>query len=170
MSEEVKQQGEFKVKKKPGRPKKLNKSTEDATVKVDLNQKQEDAIPESEPTRVVLPPDGESKEEGKEAEVELQPVGEAHTEEQETPQESKEEKVVEEIVEQVEEPAEEIATQPVQQTQPELPENIESLVKFMKETGGTVEDYVNLNKDYTKVDENIVLREYYNKTKPHFRF
>ena len=167
MSEEVKQEGEFKVKKKPGRPKKLNKSTEDATVKVDLNQKQEDAIPESEPTRVVLPPDGESKEEGKEAEVELQPVGEAHAEEQETPQESKEEKVVEEIIEQVEEPAKEIATTPVQQTQPELPENIESLVKFMKETGGTVEDYVNLNKDYAKVDDNIVLREYYNKTKPH---
>ena len=163
MSEEVKQEGEFKVKKKPGRPKKLNKSKEDTTVKVDLNQKQEDAIPESEPTRVVLPPDGESKEEGKEAEVELQPVGEAHAEEQETPQESKEEKVVEEIVEEIKEPTKEVIPPVVQEVKPELPENIENLVKFMKDTGGTVEDYVNLNKDYTQLDNNKVLREYYNR-------
>ena len=167
MSEEVKQEGEFKMKKKPGRPKKLNKSKEESTVKVDLNKKEEDAIPESEPTRVVLPPDGKSKEEGTETEVELQPMGEAHAEKQETTEESKEEIVVEEIVEQVKKPAEEVTTPPVQQTQPELPENIESLVKFMKDTGGTLEDYVNLNKDYTKVDDNAVLREYYNKSKPH---
>ena len=167
MSEEVKQEGEFKVKKKPGRPKKLNKSKEENTVKVDLNKKEEDAIPESETTRVVLSPDGESKEEGKEPEVELQPMGETHTEEQETPQESKEEKVIEEIVEEVKEPIKEVTPPIVQETQPELPENIESLVKFMKDTGGTVEDYVNLNKDYSNVDDNIALREYYNKTKPH---
>tara|TARA_R100000742_G_C4276676_1_gene97927 strand:- start:234 stop:1412 length:1179 start_codon:yes stop_codon:yes gene_type:complete len=167
MSEEVKQEGEFKMKKKPGRPKKLNKSKEESTVKVDLNKKEEDAIPESEPTRVVLPPDGKSKEEGTETEVELQPMGEAHAEKQETTEESKEEIVVEEIVEQVKKPTEEVTTPPVQQTQSELPENIESLVKFMKDTGGTLEDYVNLNKDYTKVDDNAVLREYYNKSKPH---
>ena len=28
---------------------------------------------------------------------------------------------------------------------PELPENVEKLVTFMNETGGTVEDYVELN-------------------------
>ena len=167
MSEEVKQEGEFKVKKKPGRPKKLNKSKEENTVKVNLNKKEEDAIPESETTRVVLSPDGESKEEGKESEVELQPMGETHTEEQETPQESNEEEVIEEIVEETKEPIKEVTQPIVQETQPELPENIESLVKFMKDTGGTVEDYVNLNKDYSNVDDNIALREYYNKTKPH---
>ena len=167
MSEEVKQEGEFKVKKKPGRPKKLNKSKEENTVKVNLNKKEEDAIPESETTRVVLSPDGESKEEGKESEVELQPMGETHTEEQETPQESNEEEVIEEIVEETKEPIKEVTPPIVQETQPELPENIESLVKFMKDTGGTVEDYVNLNKDYSNVDDNIALREYYNKTKPH---
>jgi len=167
MSEEVKQEGEFKVKKKPGRPKKLNKSKEENTVKVNLNKKEEDAIPESETTRVVLSPDGESKEEGKESEVELQPMGETHTEKQETPQESNEEEVIEEIVEETKEPIKEVTPPIVQETQPELPENIESLVKFMKDTGGTVEDYVNLNKDYSNVDDNIALREYYNKTKPH---
>ena len=37
----------------------------------------------------------------------------------------------------------------------------------MKETGGTVEDYVRLNRDYTNVDEDVLLREYYKQTKPH---
>ena len=30
-----------------------------------------------------------------------------------------------------------------------LPENIEKLVDFMKETGGTIEDYTRLNADYS---------------------
>ena len=49
----------------------------------------------------------------------------------------------------------------------ELPENIEKLVNFMEETGGTVEDYVRLNADYSNVDEDVLLKEYYKNTKPH---
>ena len=49
----------------------------------------------------------------------------------------------------------------------ELPENIDKLVKFMEETGGTLEDYVSLNKDYDSMDDMQLLREYYQKTKPH---
>ena len=49
----------------------------------------------------------------------------------------------------------------------ELPENVEKLVKFMNETGGTIEDYVKLNTDYSNFDDNNLLREYYQKTKPH---
>ena len=37
----------------------------------------------------------------------------------------------------------------------------------MEETGGTVEDYVSLNKDYSQYDEKALLSEYYKKTKPH---
>ena len=37
----------------------------------------------------------------------------------------------------------------------------------MQETGGTVEDYVTLNKDYTKFDDSLLVREYYKKTRPH---
>ena len=48
-----------------------------------------------------------------------------------------------------------------------LPENIDKLVKFMQDTGGTVEDYVNLNRDVTNMDNTSLLREYYQKTKPH---
>ena len=37
----------------------------------------------------------------------------------------------------------------------------------MQETGGTVQDYVRLNADYSKVDSDTLLREYYKQTKSH---
>ena len=43
------------------------------------------------------------------------------------------------------------------QEQRVLPENIEKLVSFMEETGGTVEDYVRLNADYTNVDNQTLI-------------
>jgi hypothetical protein len=49
----------------------------------------------------------------------------------------------------------------------ELPENIEKLVSFMEETGGTLEDYVRLSYDYSNTSDEVLLREYYRKTKPH---
>ena len=48
-----------------------------------------------------------------------------------------------------------------------LPENVEKLVNFMEDTGGTVEDYVRLNADYSTVDETQLVKEYYKKTKPY---
>ena len=56
---------------------------------------------------------------------------------------------------------------PVEQPTVDLPENVEKLVSFMKETGGTVEDYVRLNADYSNIDEKALLKEYYKKNKPH---
>jgi hypothetical protein len=49
----------------------------------------------------------------------------------------------------------------------ELPDNINKLIDFMKDTGGTLEDYVSLNKDYDSMDDARLLREYYQQTKPH---
>tara|TARA_B100001059_G_scaffold90916_1_gene89679 strand:+ start:2875 stop:4098 length:1224 start_codon:yes stop_codon:yes gene_type:complete len=49
----------------------------------------------------------------------------------------------------------------------ELPEGVDKLIKFMEETGGTVEDYARLNADYSNVDNNTLLREYYKTSKPH---
>jgi hypothetical protein len=49
----------------------------------------------------------------------------------------------------------------------QLPENIEKLVSFMEETGGTIEDYTRLNADYSKVDDVTLLKEYYKKEKPY---
>lgn len=47
-----------------------------------------------------------------------------------------------------------------------LPENVDKLIKFMEETGGTVEDYVLLNKDLSSYNDGDLLREYYNQSKP----
>ena len=165
VEKQVPQEGEFKMKKKRGRPRKLANKKDDA-IKVELNKKEEDAVQEPVTENSVPSTGEESKEERKEAEVELQPVGETHSEEQTSSDEVKEEeKIVEEIIET---PVEAKATTPTPEVQqPNVPENLESLVKFMKETGGTVEDYVNLNKDYTDVDDSKVLREYYSKTKSH---
>jgi len=48
-----------------------------------------------------------------------------------------------------------------------IPGSVEKLVDFMNETGGNLEDYVKLNKDYSDLDSDTVLREYYSQTKPH---
>ena len=47
-----------------------------------------------------------------------------------------------------------------------LPENIQKLADFINETGGTVEDYVNLNKDIDSLDEAQLLREYHQSLEP----
>jgi len=155
----------LKVKKKVGRPKKLNKATE--TVKLDLSKKQEDAVQEPETKKVVLQ-SNETKEEQK---LGLQEVGETHEEQKATEEdvspvsEITEEEVKQEtkIVEQ--ELKEAIRDEKV--TGKPLPENIEKLVSFMEETGGDINDYVRLNADYTNINEDVLLREYYKQTKPH---
>ena len=97
-------------------------------------------------------------------------------EEVEKPAEEVEEKevVLEEVKEedtQQEEVVEEKIEEPVTQTQPEpqvvVPENLKDLVKFMEDTGGTLEDYARLNADYSNIDDNALLLEYYKTTKPH---
>ena len=49
----------------------------------------------------------------------------------------------------------------------EIPENIQKLMDFMEETGGDLNDYVKLNQDYSKLEDNDLLYEYYKQTKPH---
>ena len=48
-----------------------------------------------------------------------------------------------------------------------LPENVQKLMNFMEETGGDLNDYVKLNQDYSKLDNQDLLYEYYKSTKPH---
>ena len=48
-----------------------------------------------------------------------------------------------------------------------LPENIQKLVDFMQDTGGSLEDYVQLNRDTENINDEEALREYYKLTKPH---
>jgi hypothetical protein len=61
--------------------------------------------------------------------------------------------------------AEEVKEEPI--AGETLPEGVQNLVSFIQETGGTVEDYVALNRDYSKVDNQTLLNEYYKATKPH---
>ena len=57
-----------------------------------------------------------------------------------------------------------VIAQPVQS---ELPENIGKLVDFMRETGGTMQDYIRLSTNYEDVDRDILVKEYYKNTKSH---
>ena len=57
---------------------------------------------------------------------------------------------------------------PPQEPQIELPENVEKLIEFLNETGGTIEDYANLNKDYDQLNDVDLIREYYNQKYPHY--
>ena len=185
MSETKEKAGKLKVK----RPKKLVKT--DEPIKVDLSQpvetteekiEQQDAIQVGETKEV---PDDKSS--GDIQKVEIK--GTESSEEPDASVESKEEEkeelpVIEEITETPEEEEDviEIGEQMVQGSEqptavisnevpkkdvPQLPENILKVVEFMNETGGTLDDYVRLNHDYSNVDNDTLLKEYYKQTKSH---
>jgi len=95
---------------------------------------------------------------------EIQPEAEAQEETavlEEVTEESTEEEVAE-----VEEKVEEAIAE-AEATGKPLPENIQKLVDFMEETGGDINDYVKLNQDYSKLNDNDIIFEYYKQTKPH---
>ena len=97
----------------------------------------------------------EQKEVQPEAETQETPVLEEVTEEE-----------IEEKVEEIAEEAEEAIKENLETGKP-LPENIQKLVEFMEETGGDLNDYVRLNQDYSKLEDEQLLYEYYKQTKPH---
>ena len=83
-----------------------------------------------------------------------------------TEQPAMEEVTNEEKVEEVKEAVEEAITES-QTTGKPLPESVQKLIEFMDETGGDLNDYVNLNRDVSKMDDTDVLDEYYRMTKSH---
>lgn len=141
---------EKKVGEKVSKKETPNEVKDDGTIKVDLdkwaklNSKEE---LKEEPVKEVTP---EEK-----TEVEDTPVIEEITE---IEVEEKVEEVKEEVVEAIKESKE---------TGVKIPENIQKVVNFLEETGGTLEDYVSLNKDYTKMSDTDLLSEYFKNTKPH---
>ena len=187
MSETKEKAGKLKVKK----PKKLVKS--DEPIKVDLSKpvekteekvEQQDAI--QEPKTETIPDDkpsgdipkvevkgGESDkkpdapvESKKEKEEEEKPIIEEIVEE---PEKEKEEviEIGEKMVQESNRPTAVISDEVPKENIPTLPENIVKVVDFMNETGGTLEDYVRLNHDYSTVDNDTLLKEYYKQTKSH---
>ena len=146
---------------------KFNSADDDSVLKVDLskppkpkeekNETKEDNVDDS---GVVA----ESKDaEPTQKQEEVQPEAET----QETPvleeitEDSSEEEIAE-AQEQIEEAVAEAET-----TGKPIPENIQKLMNFMEDTGGDLNDYVKLNKDYSKLDDQDLLHEYYKQTKPH---
>jgi len=165
---EVPQEGEFKMKRKAGRPKKLAPANKVA--KVDLTKKEKDAVQEQKTIVVDETKQTEDVEKVEEREPETK-LEELTIEEKPNNDEKKEVTIINETpttkeAQLLHKKANE-AIRDEKVTGVQLPENIEKLVNFMKETGGNVEDYVTLNKDYSKFDDDLIVKEYYKKTRPH---
>jgi hypothetical protein len=179
MEEATKQEGEFSLKGKSTKPKQLNQEAP-AVTKVSIKEPVLENT--EEVTKVVIPNDTLKPEENaiqeqeaekpvlrtEQSEMGLQEVGQGDEGSAEdvitklTPLQE----VTEEEIKQVTKEAQE-AVRDEKILGRKLPENVEKLVNFMEDTGGTVEDYVRLNADYSTVDETQLLREYYKKTKPY---
>ena len=164
-NEPVKQEGEFKIKKKT--PKKL---TTPSSEPVKVNIKEPLVEVPAEVTKVVIPKEdaiqiGETKEVlVEEPSGDSTQVGEQV---QEPVKDAEEFTPIKEVeVAKVEAEVKE-ALRDEKVLGKQLPENIEKLVSFMEETGGTIEDYTRLNADYSSVDDKTLLKEYYKKNKPY---
>ncbi len=167
----TKDSGSLKIKKKSIKQQTENKEP----VKVDLSKKVEETVEPTVEAKVDL-----TQEKQKEDAVQEQSTNDSDAAVEQPKDSSDSEKVVEEVrdteTKEVEEvtPLQEVTDEPIVETkttvekeQPVLPENIEKLVKFMEETNGTIEDFVRLNADYSNVDSNVLLKEYYKQSKPH---
>jgi len=168
MSETVKQEGDFKLKRSKSP---IAAKTGAATVaKVNLSKKEEDAIQEQSTDESLL--------QSEQPQMGLQEVEQGDTEQKDVTGETKKEEITviniegdspttteEKVIALEEEVADAIAESKT--TGKQLPENIEKLISFMEETGGSMEDYIRLNTDYSTVSPEALLKEYYRKTKPH---
>ena len=146
---------------------------DDGTIKLDLRQnavqeqstdevsvRDESEVSEGVPEQNVEEPVAEPAREEEEVTVQdEQPIQEEQVEQQPVLQEITDEDVEEAAVELEEEVEEAIAE--AAESGVELPENIQKVVDFMSETGGSLEDYVKLNTDYASLNEDQLLREYY---------
>ena len=146
---------------------------DDGTIKLDLRQnavqeqstdevpvRDESEVSEGVPEQNVEEPAAEPTREEEEVSVQNeQPVQEDQVEQPSVLQEITDEEVEEAAVE-LEEVVEEAMAEAAE-AGVELPENIQKVVDFMSETGGSLEDYVKLNTDYASLNEDQLLREYY---------
>ena len=166
-TEEKPVEEKVQVKKKRGRPSMKRQSTDDV-IKIDLSKpkEEENVVEEQQPVA--------EESTTSEAVGEQNPESEPEQKSEEQVPKDGEDSVLEEITkEEVEEKTEELteevkeAVEEQKETGVDLPENIQKVVDFMNETGGSLEDYVRLNQDYSSLDDKVLLSEYYKKTKPH---
>ena len=155
----------------------LDKAVEEGKIEPEAAGKQVDEVPKINLDELNKGNDAAQKQEVEEASIEnvsQDGATAAETEvekleEQDSPLEliKDEEKAVETSQPNVDERAAQVNEKP-KPAEPEvvLPENVNKLVKFMEETGGSVEDFVLLNRDLSKYNDGDLLREYYNQSKP----
>ena len=144
-------------------------------IKVDLSNPpkiEEDATGKQSTDEVPVRDESETSEEVREENIEAkneEPTGEESSSKVQDDTPVIEEITNEEVEEKVEEVAEQVeeAIAEAEATGKPLPENIQKLMDFMEETGGDLNDYVKLNQDYSKLDNQDLLYEYYRQTKPH---
>ena len=140
---------------------KFDSAGDDSVIKVDLNnppkEKKDEQPVDNTKTKDV------QKEVVEETADKKEVVDESTKEDAETPIL---EEVTDEEVEELEEQIEDAVAE-TEATGKPIPENIQKLMDFMEETGGDLNDYVKLNQDYSKLDDNDLLYEYYKQTKPH---
>ena len=168
MAEENKKVEEPKVEKtEVQETKKPKNKTKDNVTKVKIEK------PKETITKVNIdkPPVKDEKVEEKPVEEEVVVVNPEPKVEEKVTEETQQEvptiqEVTNEEVAEVEQEVEQAVVES-QQTGKPLPEKIEKLVNFMEETGGDLNDYVNLNRDISKMDDADVLDEYYRTTKSH---
>ena len=172
VKQEVKQEGEFKIKSKTPKFKNLGKVSN--VTKIDLsNLPKEKEIKKEETDAIQKSSTEESVLRTEQPEVGLQEVGQV-SEEVIVAGEDVAEKVdsplqqIEEIAEtKTDLPTQKETTVNIEPAVSELPEGVNKLLKFMEETGGDVQDYARLNADYSAVDNTTLIKEYYKQTKPH---
>jgi len=141
---------------------------EESITKVDLREPKEDTAEET-PKEEAPEEKSTDEQSGEEPKTETQESEESNQltleeiiEDEKGEEVKEDEKPVEEEVTE-KEVIEEAAASP----EIELPENIQKVIDFMNETGGTLEDYVKINQDYSKIEDSSLLYEYYNQTKSH---
>ena len=172
-NEPVKQEGEFKLKTKKKTPKKFNETKENTT-KVNVSLKEPLVELEDNVTKVEIKKEDDAIQIGETEKVSGDtPSGNSDKVEEPVPESNETterfspiQEVTEAEVKKVEaEVKDAIRDEKILGKQ--LPENIEKLISFMEETGGTIEDYTRLNADYSSVDDVTLLKEYYKKEKPY---
>ena len=142
----------------------------DGVVKIDLDKfkEQEDNAIQERETKEIPVGERTGDSEKVDSEVRVESNKEDTTQEKEVEQTNGPLELIIEEEETKDTPVKKIEEKVIEKEEPNiLPENIDKLIKFMDETSGTLEDYVELNKDISKYDNTSLLREYYNKTKPH---
>ena len=147
---------------------KFESAGDDSVIKIDLDKPIEDEKPE-ETTEAADGPADDTGVVGSDESADASPEQEEVQPEAEAQDAVLEEVTEEEVKEEVEQVTEEVeeAIAEAKETGKPLPENVQKLVDFMNDTGGDIEDYVKLNKDYSNLDNLSLLKEYYKQTKPH---